>query len=143
MGLNAHRGGSRMAFRSPSARLSSRGWPQGLQPKHAGTCHLPESHQRPNQTLAWNPETLALATPPWTRWMPVDYMKDPTSMDGRYSISDGAPEHRRKSDVFVSIACISARTTCRPDRWLHPGGLPTIQRQSVGVSGKIYSLSLP
>jgi photosystem II cytochrome c550 len=50
-----------------------------------------------------DPETLALATPPRDNVEAlVDYMKDPTSYDGEYSIADVHPSIR-SSDIFVKM----------------------------------------
>ena len=53
--------------------------------------------------MGLDPETLALATPPRDSIDSlVDYLKDPTSYDGEYSISDVHPS-MRSSDVFVQM----------------------------------------
>ena len=51
-----------------------------------------------NQNVGLDPETLALATPPRDSVDAlVDFMKDPTSYDGEYSISDVHPSLRSSS----------------------------------------------
>jgi photosystem II cytochrome c550 len=67
-----------------------------------GTCHA-GGITKTNQNVGLDPETLALATPPRNSVDAlVDYMKDPTSYDGEYSISDVHPS-LRSSDVFVKM----------------------------------------
>ena len=67
-----------------------------------GTCHA-GGITKTNQNVGLDPETLALATPPRNSVDSlVDYMKDPTSYDGEYSISDLHPS-LRSSDVFVKM----------------------------------------
>ena len=67
-----------------------------------GTCHA-GGITKTNQNVGLDPETLALATPPRDSVDAlVDYMKDPTSYDGEYSISDVHPS-LRSSDVFVKM----------------------------------------
>jgi len=71
-----------------------------------GTCHA-GGVTKTNQTVGLDPETLALATPPVDSVDAlVDYMKDPTSYDGEYSISDVHPS-MRSSDVFVKMRDLS------------------------------------
>ena len=53
-----------------------------------GTCHA-GGITKTNQNVGLDPETLALATPARDNVEAlVDYMKDPTSYDGEYSIAD-------------------------------------------------------
>ena len=53
--------------------------------------------------MGLDPETLALATPPRDSVSAlVDYLKDPSSYDGEYSIADVHPS-LRSSDVFVQM----------------------------------------
>jgi photosystem II cytochrome c550 len=67
-----------------------------------GSCHA-GGITKTNQNVGLDPETLALATPPRdTVDALVDFMKDPTSFDGEYSISDVHPS-LRSSDVFVKM----------------------------------------
>jgi photosystem II cytochrome c550 len=67
-----------------------------------GTCHA-GGITKTNHNVGLDPETLALATPPRNSVDAlVDYMKDPTSYDGEYSISDVHPS-LRSSDVFVKM----------------------------------------
>ncbi|MEI7666654.1 MAG: photosystem II cytochrome c-550 [Synechococcaceae cyanobacterium ELA263] len=67
-----------------------------------GTCHA-GGITKTNQNVGLDPETLALATPPRDSIDSlVDYLKDPTSYDGEYSISDVHPS-MRSSDVFVQM----------------------------------------
>ena len=67
-----------------------------------GTCHA-GGITKTNQNVGLDPETLALATPPRTSVESlVDYIKNPTSFDGEYSISDVHPS-LRSSDVFVKM----------------------------------------
>ncbi|WP_159816521.1 photosystem II cytochrome c-550 [Cyanobium sp. Copco_Reservoir_LC18] len=67
-----------------------------------GTCHA-GGITKTNQNVGLDPETLALATPARDSVEAlVDYMKDPTSYDGEYSIADVHPS-LRSSDVFVKM----------------------------------------
>jgi len=67
-----------------------------------GSCHA-GGITKTNQNVGLDPETLALATPPRdTVDALVDFMKDPTSYDGEYSIADVHPS-LRSSDVFVKM----------------------------------------
>ncbi len=67
-----------------------------------GTCHA-GGITKTNQNVGLDPETLALATPARDSVEAlVDYMKDPTSYDGEYSIADVHPS-MRSSDVFVKM----------------------------------------
>ena len=67
-----------------------------------GTCHA-GGITKTNQNVGLDPETLALATPPRDSVDAlVDYMQDPTSYDGEYSISDIHPS-MASSDVFVKM----------------------------------------
>ena len=67
-----------------------------------GECHA-GGITKTNQNVGLDPETLALATPARDNVDAlVDYMKDPTSYDGEYSISDLHPS-LRSSDVFVKM----------------------------------------
>lgn len=71
-----------------------------------GTCHA-GGVTKTNYNVGLDPETLALATPPRDSVDAlVDYMKDPTSYDGEYSISDVHPS-LRSSDVFVKMRDLS------------------------------------
>ncbi len=67
-----------------------------------GTCHA-GGITKTNQNVGLDPETLALATPPRDNVAAlVDYIKDPTSYDGEYSIADVHPS-MRSTDVFVKM----------------------------------------
>jgi photosystem II cytochrome c550 len=67
-----------------------------------GECHA-GGITKTNQNVGLDPETLALATPARDNVEAlVDYMKDPTSYDGEYSIADVHPS-LRSSDVFVKM----------------------------------------
>jgi photosystem II cytochrome c550 len=67
-----------------------------------GTCHA-GGITKTNQNVGLDPETLALATPPRDSVDAlVDYLKDPTSYDGEYSIADVHPS-LRSSDVFPQM----------------------------------------
>jgi photosystem II cytochrome c550 len=67
-----------------------------------GTCHA-GGITKTNQNVGLDPETLSLATPPRDSVSAlVDYLKDPTSYDGEYSIADVHPS-LRSSDVFVQM----------------------------------------
>ncbi len=67
-----------------------------------GTCHA-GGVTKTNYNVGLDPETLALATPPRNSVDSlVDYIKDPTSYDGEYSIADVHPS-MRSSDVFVKM----------------------------------------
>ncbi len=67
-----------------------------------GECHA-GGITKTNHNVGLDPETLALATPARDNVDAlVDYLKDPTSYDGEYSISDVHPS-LRSSDVFVKM----------------------------------------
>lgn len=67
-----------------------------------GTCHA-GGITKTSQNVGLDPETLALATPPRDSVDAlVDYLKDPTSYDGEYSIADVHPS-LRSSDVFPQM----------------------------------------
>ncbi|MEB3202191.1 MAG: photosystem II cytochrome c-550 [Synechococcus sp.] len=67
-----------------------------------GECHA-GGITKTNQNVGLDPETLALATPPRDSVEAlVDYMKDPTSYDGEYSIADVHPS-MRSSDIYVKM----------------------------------------
>ena len=71
-----------------------------------GECHA-GGITKTNQNVGLDPETLALATPARDNVEAlVDYMKDPTSYDGEYSIADVHPSIR-SSDVFVKMRDLS------------------------------------
>jgi photosystem II cytochrome c550 len=71
-----------------------------------GTCHA-GGVTKTNYNVGLDIETLALATPPRDSVDAlVDYMKDPTSYDGEFSISDIHPS-LRSSDVFVKMRDLS------------------------------------
>jgi len=67
-----------------------------------GTCHA-GGITKTNHNVGLDPETLALATP--TRNSVeglVDYLKDPTSYDGEYSIADLHPSMRSR-DLYPAM----------------------------------------
>jgi photosystem II cytochrome c550 len=67
-----------------------------------GECHA-GGITKTNQNVGLDLETLALATPARDNVEAlVDYMKDPTSYDGEYSIADVHPSIR-SSDIFVKM----------------------------------------
>lgn len=67
-----------------------------------GECHA-GGITKTNHNVGLDPETLSLATPPRDNVEAlVDYMKDPTSYDGEYSIADVHPSIR-SSDIFVKM----------------------------------------
>jgi photosystem II cytochrome c550 len=67
-----------------------------------GTCHA-GGITKTNQNVGLDTETLSLATPPRDSVEAlVDYMKDPTSYDGEFSIADVHPS-MRSTDVFVKM----------------------------------------
>jgi photosystem II cytochrome c550 len=71
-----------------------------------GECHA-GGITKTNHNVGLDPETLALATPARDNVDAlVDYMKDPTSYDGEYSIADVHPSIR-SSDVFVKMRDLS------------------------------------
>ncbi len=99
-----------------------------------GECHA-GGITKTNQNVGLDPETLALASPPRNSVDSlVDYMKDPTSYDGEYSIADLHPS-MRSSDVFVKM-----RDLTDEDLRLMAGFIlvaPKVQGQQWG-GGKIY-----
>ena len=67
-----------------------------------GECHA-GGITKTHQNVGLDPETLALATPSRDNIEAlVDYMKDPTSYDGEYSIADVHPS-LRSSDIYVKM----------------------------------------
>ena len=99
-----------------------------------GECHA-GGITKTNQNVGLDPETLALATPPRDNVEAlVDYMKDPTSYDGEYSIADVHPSIR-SSDVFVKMRDLNDE-----DLRLMAGFIlvaPKVQGSAWG-GGKIY-----
>ena len=99
-----------------------------------GSCHA-GGITKTNQNVGLDPETLALATPPRDSVDAlVDFMKDPTSYDGEYSIADVHPS-LRSSDVFVKMRDLSDE-----DLRLMAGFIlvaPKVQGSAWG-GGKIY-----
>ena len=99
-----------------------------------GECHA-GGITKTNQNVGLDPETLALATPSRDNIEAlVDYMKDPTSYDGEYSIADVHPS-LRSSDIFVKM-----RDLDDDDLRLMAGYIlvsPKVQGQQWG-GGKIY-----
>lgn len=88
-----------------------------------------------NQNVGLDPETLALATPARDNVDAlVDYMKDPTSYDGEYSISDVHPS-MRSAELYPAM-----RDLDDEDLRLMAGYIlvsPKVQGSSWG-GGKIY-----
>ena len=67
-----------------------------------GTCHA-GGITKTNHNVGLDPETLALATPARDNVDAlVDYMKDPTSYDGEYSIADLHPSIRSR-DLYPAM----------------------------------------
>ena len=67
-----------------------------------GTCHA-GGITKTNQNVGLDPETLALATPPRDSVSAlVEFLKDPMSYDGEYSIADVHPS-LKSSDIFVKM----------------------------------------
>ena len=67
-----------------------------------GTCHA-GGITKTNQNVGLDPETLALATPSRDNIAAlVDYMQDPTSYDGEYSIADLHPSMRSR-DLYPAM----------------------------------------
>ena len=67
-----------------------------------GTCHA-GGITKTNQNVGLDPETLALATPSRDNLASlVDYMQDPTSYDGEYSIADLHPSMRSR-DLYPAM----------------------------------------
>ncbi|MGL6133746.1 MAG: photosystem II cytochrome c-550 [Prochlorococcaceae cyanobacterium] len=99
-----------------------------------GECHA-GGITKTNQNVGLDPQTLALATPSRDNVDAlVDYMKDPTSYDGEYSIADVHPSIR-SSDIFVKM-----RDLDDDDLRLMAGFIltaPKVQGQQWG-GGKIY-----
>ncbi|MEB3322926.1 MAG: photosystem II cytochrome c-550 [Synechococcaceae cyanobacterium] len=99
-----------------------------------GTCHA-GGITKTNQNVGLDPESLALATPPRnTVDSLVDFMKNPTSYDGEFSIDDVHPSLKSR-DVFVKM-----RNLDEDDLRLIAGYIlvaPKVQGQQWG-GGKIY-----
>ena len=99
-----------------------------------GSCHA-SGITKTNHNVGLDPETLALATPPRNSIESlVDYLNDPTSYDGEYSIADLHPS-LRSSDIFPKMRDLSD-----DDLRLIAGYIlvaPKIQGESWG-GGKIY-----
>ena len=67
-----------------------------------GTCHA-GGITKTNHNVGLDPETLALATPARDNVAAlVDYLQDPTSYDGEYSISDLHPSMRSR-DLYPAM----------------------------------------
>ena len=67
-----------------------------------GTCHA-GGITKTNQNVGLDPETLALATPSRDNIASlVDYLQDPTSYDGEYSIADLHPSMRSR-DLYPAM----------------------------------------
>lgn len=99
-----------------------------------GSCHA-SGITKTNHNVGLDPETLALATPPRNSIESlVDYLNDPTSYDGEYSIADLHPS-LRSSDIFPKMRDLSD-----DDLRLIAGYIlvaPKVQGDSWG-GGKIY-----
>lgn len=99
-----------------------------------GTCHA-GGITKTNHNVGLDLETLALATPPRDSIHAlVDYLQDPTSYDGEYSIAELHPNTSR-GDIFVRMRDLSD-----DDLRLISGYIlvaPNVQGQSWG-GGKIY-----
>ena len=99
-----------------------------------GTCHA-GGITKTNHNVGLDPETLALATPPRDNVDAlVDYMKDPTSYDGEYSISELHPS-MRSSELYPAM-----RDLTDGDLRLMAGYIlvsPKVQGTAWG-GGKIY-----
>nr|AUG32807.1 Cytochrome c-550 [Paulinella longichromatophora] len=99
-----------------------------------GTCHA-GGITKTNHNVGLDPETLALATPPLNSVEAlVEYMKNPTSYDGEYSIADVHPS-LSSSDLFVQM-----RDLDEEDLRLMAGYIlvsPKVQGMQWG-GGKIY-----
>lgn len=102
--------------------------------RSCGSCHA-SGITKTNHNVGLDPETLALATPPRNSIESlVDYLNDPTSYDGEYSIADLHPS-LRSSDIFPKMRDLSD-----DDLRLIAGYIlvaPKIQGESWG-GGKIY-----
>ena len=99
-----------------------------------GTCHA-GGITKTNHNVGLDPETLALATPPRDNVDAlVDYMKDPTSYDGEYSISELHPS-MRDAELYPAM-----RDLTDEDLRLMAGFIlvaPKVQGNQWG-GGKIY-----
>jgi len=99
-----------------------------------GSCHA-SGITKTNHNVGLDPETLSLATPPRNSIESlVDYLNDPTSYDGEYSIADLHPS-LRSSDIFPKMRDLSD-----DDLRLIAGYIlvaPKVQGDSWG-GGKIY-----
>jgi photosystem II cytochrome c550 len=93
----AHADGATVAFSEKEIKAGRK-----LFNETCGSCHA-GGITKTNQNVGLDPETLALATPARDNVDAlVDFMKDPTSYDGEYSIADVHPS-LRSSDVFVKM----------------------------------------
>tara|TARA_B100002051_G_scaffold161505_1_gene152576 strand:+ start:2258 stop:2770 length:513 start_codon:yes stop_codon:yes gene_type:complete len=99
-----------------------------------GTCHA-GGITKTNHNVGLDPETLALATPPRDNVDAlVDYMKDPTSYDGEYSIAEVHPS-MRNAELYPAMRDLSDE-----DLRLMAGYIlvsPKVQGNQWG-GGKIY-----
>ncbi len=102
--------------------------------RSCGSCHS-SGITKTNHNVGLDPETLALATPPRDSIEGlVDYLNDPTSYDGEYSIADIHPSIRSR-DIFPKMRDLSDE-----DLRLIAGYIlvaPKVQGSSWG-GGKIY-----
>ena len=100
-----------------------------------GTCHA-GGITKTNQNVGLDPETLALATPARDNVDAlVDYMKDPTSYDGEYSIPTSTP-------ACVVLSCtrqcaISMTKICAS--WLVTSSCPRKSKDRLGVAARFTS----
>lgn len=99
-----------------------------------GTCHA-GGITKTNHNVGLDPETLALATPPRDNVDAlVDYMRDPTSYDGEYSIAELHPS-MRSAELYPTM-----RDLTDDDLRLMAGYIlvsPKVQGSAWG-GGKIY-----
>ena len=99
-----------------------------------GECHA-GGITKTNHNVGLDPETLALATPARDNVAAlVDYMKDPTSYDGEYSIADVHPSIR-SSDIFVKMRDLDDEDLRTMAGYILVA--PKVQGQQWG-GGKIY-----
>jgi len=102
--------------------------------RSCGSCHA-SGITKTNHNVGLDPETLSLATPPRNSIESlVDYLNDPTSYDGEYSIAALHPS-LRSSDIFPKMRDLSDN-----DLRLIAGYIlvaPKVQGDSWG-GGKIY-----
>ncbi|MCP6757779.1 MAG: photosystem II cytochrome c-550 [Fischerella sp. CENA71] len=97
-------------------------------------CH-PGGITKTNQNVGLDPEALALATPPRNNIEGlVDYMKNPTSYDGEYEISELHPSIK-SADIFTEMRNLT------DDDLKAIAGYILVQPKVIGIKwggGKIY-----